>query len=243
MTVDKIRPRVRDVEGWLDDREGELLYRLAKECTKGVVVEIGSWKGKSTIWLAAGSFAGPRIPVYAIDPHNCSYDSVTGELVCGKELTTFSDFTKNIAAAGVQETVRPIVQLSAEAAAGWTEPIGLLWIDGDHSYEGVSCDLSLWLPHVVDGGIVAAHDSFDEHVSRALHEQLYRDPRMEILGIVEVVTYARKNNNPLPWWRRWKTHYLLLVDAVQRTLRSIRWPFRSGLRRIGNAIFFFLRER
>ena len=38
--------------GWLNEAEGLLLYRLARNCSgKGVIVEIGSWKGRSTIWL------------------------------------------------------------------------------------------------------------------------------------------------------------------------------------------------
>lgn len=59
-----------DIEGWLADVEGALLYSLARKCNaNGVIVEIGSWKGKSTIFIAKGSEAGQRVRVYAIDPH------------------------------------------------------------------------------------------------------------------------------------------------------------------------------
>ncbi|MCS6951010.1 MAG: class I SAM-dependent methyltransferase, partial [bacterium] len=61
------------VEGWLTVEEGELLYQLARACKgKGVIVEIGSFKGKSTIWLAKGSLAGAGVRVFAIDPHTGS---------------------------------------------------------------------------------------------------------------------------------------------------------------------------
>ena len=56
------------VSGWLLPREQELLYTLAREVLPGkAIVELGAWLGKSTIMLAAGSMAGSRAPVYAVD--------------------------------------------------------------------------------------------------------------------------------------------------------------------------------
>lgn len=57
----------------LADKEGETLYKLAKNCKgKGVIVEIGSWKGESTIWISNGSKNGNKVKIYAIDPHTGS---------------------------------------------------------------------------------------------------------------------------------------------------------------------------
>src|SRR5687768_10612282 len=65
--------KAAEVEGWLARGEGKLLYRLSKQCTgRGVIVEIGSWKGKSTTWLGLGSCAGKGVQVHAIDPHTGS---------------------------------------------------------------------------------------------------------------------------------------------------------------------------
>jgi predicted O-methyltransferase YrrM len=62
-----------EIDGWLSDNEGELLFNLAKNCKgEGKIVEIGSWKGKSTVWLASGSKSGKNVKVYAIDPHTGS---------------------------------------------------------------------------------------------------------------------------------------------------------------------------
>jgi hypothetical protein len=73
--TEQVKPLIADVPGWLTDEEGEALYELARGCTgKGVIVEIGSWKGKSTICLGRGSQAGASVPIYAIDPHE--YDLV-----------------------------------------------------------------------------------------------------------------------------------------------------------------------
>ena len=59
------------VKGLLEEEEGEFLYNIAKDCKgrKGAIVEIGSWKGRSTICLGKGSKAGNKIKIYAIDPH------------------------------------------------------------------------------------------------------------------------------------------------------------------------------
>jgi predicted O-methyltransferase YrrM len=66
------RQRAGDVEGWLSDRQGRALFDAAAKATGGgAIVEIGSWKGRSTTWLASGArLAGQR--VYAIDPHRGS---------------------------------------------------------------------------------------------------------------------------------------------------------------------------
>jgi hypothetical protein len=62
------------------------------------------------------------------------------------------------------ENVR-LVNLSSEIVTpGWSEPVGLLWIDGDHSYEGVRRDWEAWRRHLVDGALVAFDDSVDETI-------------------------------------------------------------------------------
>ena len=63
-----LKELIQHIDGWLTDEEAKLLYKLAKNC-KGVIVEIGSWKGKSTICMAKGSKAGNNVKIYAIDPH------------------------------------------------------------------------------------------------------------------------------------------------------------------------------
>ncbi len=66
----EVERTVSHVEGWLSHREGRLLYALAKKCpAETSIVEIGSFEGKSAIWLASGSKRGNQIKVYSIDPH------------------------------------------------------------------------------------------------------------------------------------------------------------------------------
>src|SRR5919108_1710641 len=118
---DCVKPLIADIPGWLTDEEGEALYDLARACTgRGAIVEIGSWKGKSTVCLGLGSQAGNSVPVYAIDPH-ADY--------------RFGDFKTNVERAGIAELVRPIASLSQAAAAGFDQAIELLFVDGSHEYD------------------------------------------------------------------------------------------------------------
>ncbi len=116
------------------EREGKFLYTLAKKCKgSGVIVEIGSWKGRSTIYLAKGSKAGNSVRVYAIDPHTGSSEHKEKF----GEVWTFDEFVKNIKSAGVDDIVTPIVKTSEEAAKEFDRPVELIFIDGAHEYEFV----------------------------------------------------------------------------------------------------------
>ena len=147
------------VEGWLSNNEGQLLYSLAKSCTgKGVVVEIGSWKGKSTICLAKGSNRGNNVKVYAIDPH---YGSPEHKNKLGK-VSTFEEFERNVSNAKISDLVIPVLKTSEEAAKNFDKPVEILFIDGNHDYEFVKLDFNLWFPKVMEGGIIAFHDATND---------------------------------------------------------------------------------
>lgn len=143
------------VPGWLTRKEGVLLYKLAKRCPPSwVIVEIGSWQGRSTSWLGHGSRAGASVPVYAVDPHRGGDEHAwTG---CPE---TFALFMRTIQTAGLTDLVHPLVMTSREAAAGFDRPVGLLFIDGNHEYCSVNLDYSLWHPKLMPGGTIALHDA------------------------------------------------------------------------------------
>ncbi len=152
--IEKVRQLTSGIDGWLSDSEGELLYKLAKNLPIGqAIVGIGSWKGKSTIWLAKGSEAGHRNKVHAIDPHHGSKAHISE----GEE-DTYTAFLTNLNKIGVQDIVVPLVTTSEEAAKWWQGSVGLLWIDGSHKYEDVKRDLLLWKQYLVNGARVALHD-------------------------------------------------------------------------------------
>jgi Methyltransferase domain len=137
------------LDGMIGNQEAALLTRLASEVDDGCVVEIGSWRGMSTIALARGA----RVPVYAIEPHEHFVGLLGG--VFGPD--DRPAFFENLLEAGVVEQVR-LVNLSSEVVTpGWQLPVGLLWVDGDHRYEAVRRDFASWEPHL--RGKVAFHDA------------------------------------------------------------------------------------
>lgn len=156
LLVRKMLQTVRSIDGWLSDREAILLHLLAQEKrTAGEVVEIGSYKGKSTVALALGLIAGGQGRVYAVDPH-------LGKIISGQKNTqkTLTEFKENIRQAGLTAKIVPVVKTSAVAASEWKLPVRLLFIDGLHDYEHVSEDYRIWSPFVADGGCIAFHDGY-----------------------------------------------------------------------------------
>ncbi|HEX9380891.1 MAG TPA: class I SAM-dependent methyltransferase [Gaiellaceae bacterium] len=176
----RVKPLIAGIPGWLTDEEGEALYDLARACAgKGVIVEIGSWKGKSTVCLGLGTKAGAAVPVYAVDPH-ADY--------------RFGDFKKNVERAGIAELVRPVPSLSQAAADEFHEPIELLFVDGSHEYDLVLEDFEKWVPKVVDGGWVAFHDTtWTAGPRKLVGNAVYRSRRFKNARfVVGSMTVARK---------------------------------------------------
>lgn len=177
---DEVRRLIVDVPGWLTDDEAQALFDAARSCTgRGAIVEIGSWRGKSTICLAHGSRAGARLPIYSVDPH---------------PKRRFEEFRRNIERAGVTELVRPIRGRSQDAADDFHEPVELLFVDGAHDEALVREDYEKWVPKVVDGGIVAFHDTtWHAGPRRVVGRSLYRSDNFGDVRFVRASTsIARK---------------------------------------------------
>jgi methyltransferase family protein len=174
---------IAGIEGWLSLAEATYLHELAARAPgAGVVVEIGSYQGKSTVVLAHASRAAGRERVVAIDPFNGGASSA---------------FRENVARAGVAGHVEPVVARSNDVAAGWTTPVRLVWIDGNHSFEQARDDLRNWAPHVVPGGIVAFHDTYQwDGVRRVVDEQALRSPDLVLIGLVDTIAAFRKVARP-----------------------------------------------
>lgn len=116
----------------------------------GEIVEIGSFKGKSTIALGLGSkwISEKKRTIYAIDPFISN----------GYYRDYFNEFQKNILNYRLANYVTPIKKFSHEAIQDCPENISALFVDGDHSYSGVKRDVELYAPRVVPGGFIAFHD-------------------------------------------------------------------------------------
>jgi predicted O-methyltransferase YrrM len=180
-----------EIEGFLGRREGPYLYRLAQFGIKlGVVVEIGSWKGKSTVWLAKGMESVGGGEIFAIDPHIGGDDFVRLGYTA---VNTVEEFKNNINRAGVGSLVRLVQKPSLVAVQGWSQGIGLLWIDGDHGYNAVSADFYQWESHVVDGGVVAFHDTYSwEGVRTLVDREVLVLPNYRVLGQVDGILAVQK---------------------------------------------------
>jgi predicted O-methyltransferase YrrM len=211
------------IEGWLSEAQGRALYTAAAALRgPGAIVEIGSWKGRSTVWLAHGARrAGRR--VFAIDPHAGSRED--------PHATTLDAFTANLARAGVAADVEPLVTTSAEAANRLRGPVALLFVDGDHSFEGAAADALTWLPRVVEGGTVMFHDVATSGYSgprRVFQRWICRSPefhRIRKIGSMAIAERTARRSIGQACRSRAFGLLLFFYDVeghVKRTLRRLR---------------------
>ncbi|MCC2668817.1 MAG: hypothetical protein K0Q72_1288, partial [Armatimonadetes bacterium] len=124
--IDSAHQLANTIESALLPGEGALLFETARGLTgRGCIVEIGSWRGRSTIYLGYGSRNGSRATVHAIDPHTGSRESLDKF----GEIDTFAEFQANIARAGIEDLVQPHVATSDVVARNWSQPVEFLFID------------------------------------------------------------------------------------------------------------------
>jgi predicted O-methyltransferase YrrM len=181
------------VPGFLSEDEARFLG-MAAACSPapGSIVEIGSFKGKSAVMLAKVSKHYGLGPVVAIDPHNFN-NAEFEEYRRVPNATTYDEFLKNLAAAGVSDMVDPRRACSAEVAANWSGPIRFLWIDGDHTYRGARTDFDGFFPHLSPGGVVAFHDALHEFAGpiRVFVEEILRSQQFGPAGFVGSIAWSQ----------------------------------------------------
>ncbi|HEY2286355.1 MAG TPA: class I SAM-dependent methyltransferase [Streptosporangiaceae bacterium] len=160
----------RGARGFMPDDEGLALFEAAAAyAARGPVAEIGTYCGKSTIYLAAAARQAGQV-VVTVDHHHGSEENQPGweyhdpELVdpATGRMDTLPFFRRALAAAGLEEHVIAIVGRSAAAAALWRVPLGLLFIDGGHTDAAAVADYEGWAPRVTPGGALAIHDVFPD---------------------------------------------------------------------------------
>jgi len=170
-------------KGFLPEPEAEALYDVASAAaTEGPILEVGTYCGKSAVWLgaAAQQHAGH---VFTVDHHRGSEENQPGwewhdpELVdpATQRMDTLPFFRRTIAAAGLEDTVVAIVGQSATVARLWSTPLALLFIDGGHAVEHCIADYDGWARHVQPGGLLAIHDVFTDPAEggQAPYEHIY----------------------------------------------------------------------
>ena len=183
-------------EGMIQPDECLLLMRLASQVRKGVIVEIGSYRGRSAIALAMGASRGSAAPVHAVEPH----ENFTGVLGARFGPDDKKAFQRNIERAGLSRAVHLTSATSEAAAKSWDLEIGLLWIDGDHRYEAVKQDFESWSPFLGGNGRIAFDDSTVEGLGpHTLIEEILSAGsfrRLHTVGKVTVLEHGRAPAGP-----------------------------------------------
>jgi predicted O-methyltransferase YrrM len=156
------------VKGFLDPEEGNALYSHAlAAATLGPILEVGSYCGKSTVYLGAACKARDSV-LYAVDHHRGSEEHQPGEEYHDAELynqvyekmDSFSYFRHTLERAALEQTVVPIVAPSKLTARYWNTPLSMVFIDGGHSMAAAMEDYYSWASKVMRGGLLAIHDVF-----------------------------------------------------------------------------------
>lgn len=153
--------RFDEIQGYLTPVEARALYRFARQTPdNAAIVEIGSWKGRSTYCLAKGLRSGR---VYAIDPFDMSGDAPSEALYQEEAgaIPLLEQFRTNMRRLHVADKVEPRPGRSEDYRDAFGA-IDLLFIDGDHSIEACRRDFTGYAPHVKRGGCVLFHDYHPE---------------------------------------------------------------------------------
>lgn len=145
------------IQGWLFPPEAFILYSMSLEHNDaaGKILEIGSFLGKSSYWLAKGAKERNGEKVICVD----TFKGSTEHQERLKGHSTYELFEENLRKAGVFEWVMPIKKSSEEAFLSFSDKINLLFIDGSHEYQDVKADLLSWEQYLIPGGVVILHDS------------------------------------------------------------------------------------
>ncbi|NQX87883.1 MAG: class I SAM-dependent methyltransferase [Halioglobus sp.] len=161
---------IDQIKGFLSAGEGQALYDNALQASQsGPVLEIGSYCGKSTIYL--GLACRPNnSSVFALDHHRGSEEHQPGEFFHDPDLydatqgvlDSFREFRRNVTSAGLDDVVVPVVAGSESAARQWQTPLAMVFIDGGHSLATALTDYRCWVPHLQRGGVLAIHDLFED---------------------------------------------------------------------------------
>jgi len=233
------------VEGWFSpDQVGRLAARAAGVPSGGLIVEIGSFRGRSTIAIARS--APPGVEIVAIDPHagtDRGPQEIDGFAAAAAE--DHDAFLANLERAGVRDRVTYLRRFSHEALADVAAPVDLLHIDGAHRLRPARHDLRNWGGRVAPGGSLLVHDAFSSvGVTAAIAAELLLSRRWRYVGrsrsLAEyrrepVIGRARLRNvahqlAEVPWFARNLAIKALIVARLGRLSRLLghdgdTWPY------------------
>ena len=165
---DRLRRAAEEARGFMPPDEGLALYEAAMSvAAPGPLLEVGSYCGKSAVYLGAAARARGRL-LFAVDHHRGSEENQPGWEHHDPELVdpdlgvmdTLPFFRRTVRGAGLEDTVVAVVGDSPAVAAAWAAPLAMVFIDGGHGPEPAHADYEGWAPHVAPAGLLAIHDVF-----------------------------------------------------------------------------------
>jgi Methyltransferase domain len=234
------------VEGWLTDAQAARL-RARATAAEGTIVEIGSFRGRSTIVLALAAPAGTDL--VAIDPHAGS-DRGPQEYGAdaGRGDADYDAFHANLVAAGVGDRVRHVRRASADALGDVDGTLSLLYVDGAHRFAPARDDIVRWGARVAPRGAMLVHDAFSSigvtaallvecvardswrYVGRTGSLAEYERPAEPLSGRERLANAARQLAQ-LPWFARNVLIKVLVLAGLRRLAHRIglpagmHWPY------------------
>lgn len=166
----ELRKHAEAARGFMPVDEGQALYEAGLAvAVDGPLLEVGSYCGKSAVYLGAAARAAGTV-LFSIDHHHGSEENQVGwehhdpEVVDAEtgRMDTLPFFRRTIERAGLEHVVVGVVGDSPTVAAHWGTRLGLLFIDGGHSERVAMADYESWATHVAPNGLLAVHDVFED---------------------------------------------------------------------------------
>lgn len=223
---------IRLVRGLTSDEALMALADMARQVPPDeAIVELGVYQGKSALSLAWGSSQGQGAHVWAIDP----WEMYQGEPVdlsfmgSGYGATNTKGTRRwaehNIRSLGYSRTVTLIQGHSRFEGQAWQgPPVGLLFIDGDHSYEAVQGDLLSWADNLAAGATIV----FDDYVSNWADTVIRGVDELVQAGIIERPEIHSGRLAVTRLTEGWSEARDAFVDASTRTLDELEQASREG---------------
>jgi predicted O-methyltransferase YrrM len=193
----------------MPDDEGLALHQAGREATTvGPLLEIGTYCGKSAVYLGAAAEEEGTV-LFTVDHHRGSEENQPGwphhdpEVVdpATGRIDTLPHFRRTIDEAGLEGVVIAVVGDSVTVASHWSTPLGLVFIDGGHGEGAAHADFDAWAPHVAVGGFLAIHDVFPDAADggrppfelycRALESGQFADVESARVGSLRVLQRVR----------------------------------------------------
>jgi predicted O-methyltransferase YrrM len=159
----------RAAKGFMPDDEGLALHEAGLDGGRvGPLLEIGSYCGKSAVYLGSAAAARGTV-LFTIDHHHGSEENQAGwdhhdESVVDARtgrMDTLPFFRRTIEDAGLEGAVVGVIADSPTVGRHWATPVGLLFIDGGHADDVAMADYVTWVGFVAPGGVLAIHDVFE----------------------------------------------------------------------------------